>query len=382
MTAFVASDMTDVALDFARTLRKSQLLACFRSSLAHHRWLLAAVVAYILATLAILEYLERPYQLFNRLYVLSALIPVICWAVFLLGAVVRTYLADGIITRQRLMDRLKENGFFCSRQVAYVAVPLPIVPTFSSAFSSFKSSISEIHPFSFDVALHKLDRWLHFGVDPWQLLHPILAFPTVTAFFNLLYNLWLPGVYVFLFVMIFRTSDLALRMRYLASFIALWVLAGSLMAVGMSSAGPCFFGAVTGLPDPYGSLLEYLEVADKAIPIWALDTQRYLWEAYSADRLAAGGGISAMPSMHVAIASLQAFAGWKLDRRLGAALTLYAFMILLGSVHLAWHYAVDAYVAMAVAAIVWVAIGRIIEGPSVDRVCVFIRRPKANRFYD
>src|SRR5690606_10979048 len=130
---------------------KSRLLACFRSSIAHHGWLLAAVGAYILGTVAILEYLERPYELFNRLYVFSALVPIICWMVFLLGALVRTYLGDGAITRARLALRLKENGFFSFRQVAYVAVPLPIVPTFSSAFSSFKSSITEIHPFSFDV---------------------------------------------------------------------------------------------------------------------------------------------------------------------------------------------------------------------------------------
>src|SRR5690606_446766 len=194
-----------------------------------------------------------------------------------------------------------------------MAVPLPIVPTFSIAFRSIKSSITEIHPFSFDVPLHELDRWLHFGADPWQLLHPVLSFPAATALINLLYNLWLPGVYVFLFLMIFRTSDLSLRMRYLASFVALWVLAGPLLAVGMSSAGPCFYGEVTALPDPYAPLLEYLRAADETFPVWASAIQDYLWAAYTSDQLAAGGGISAMPSMHVAIASLQAFAAWKLD---------------------------------------------------------------------
>ena len=74
-----------------------------------------------------------------------------------------------------------------------------------------------------------------------------------------------------------------------------------------------------------------------------------------------GAGIAAMPSMHVAGALLFALAGWRESRALGLLLTGYAVLILVGSVHLAWHYAVDGYVAALVTAFLWWAVGRYVR---------------------
>ena len=64
-------------------------------------------------------------------------------------------------------------------------------------------------------------------------------------------------------------------------------------------------------------------------------------------------GISAFPSMHNAVAALLALAAWRVSRPLGAAMTLFAVMILAGSVHLGWHYAVDGYAGILVAVVCW-----------------------------
>ncbi|MBL4802424.1 MAG: hypothetical protein JKY45_11065 [Emcibacter sp.] len=45
-------------------------------------------------------------------------------------------------------------------------VPLLLLPTFMSLFSSMKSVIHLIQPFYLDEFLMKADRFIHFGVDP------------------------------------------------------------------------------------------------------------------------------------------------------------------------------------------------------------------------
>ena len=66
-----------------------------------------------------------------------------------------------------------------------------------------------------------------------------------------------------------------------------------------------------------------------------------------------------MPSMHVSIIFLIALLGWRKNAVLGAVFTIYTFFIMLGSVHLAWHYAVDGYLSIIVTLVIWVISGRI-----------------------
>ena len=60
-----------------------------------------------------------------------------------------------------------------------------------------------------------------------------------------------------------------------------------------------------------------------------------------------------MPSMHVAEAVLFAILGWKANRWLGEALTLFALITQVGSVHLGWHYAIDGYLAAVAVVPIW-----------------------------
>jgi hypothetical protein len=68
-------------------------------------------------------------------------------------------------------------------------------------------------------------------------------------------------------------------------------------------------------------------------------------------------GISAMPSVHVAVAVLFAVLGWRTAAWLGWLFTGYACVVLIGSVHLGWHYAVDGYVSAVVAPLIWALTG-------------------------
>ena len=86
--------------------------------------------------------------------------------------------------------------------------------------------------------------------------------------------------------------------------------------------------------------------------------QDILWAAYERGDLAGfGKGISAMPSLHVTIATLNALVIWRHSRRLGIAAAIYAALVALASVHLGWHYAVDTYVGAAAAIVIWHGVG-------------------------
>lgn len=137
-----------------------------------------------------------------------------------------------------------------------------------------------------------------------------------------------------------------------------WMIFGTLLANLMSSAGPCYFGRVTGLDDPCASLAGYLRWADGSHRVWVLAAQDMLWKAHTASKIGLGAGISAMPSMHVAIALLVAILLRRTHRALGLLGVAYCAGIALGSVHLGWHYAIDGYVGALDAILVWYLVGR------------------------
>ncbi len=77
----------------------------------------------------------------------------------------------------------------------------------------------------------------------------------------------------------------------------------------------------------------FLESVD-AFPLWALQTQDYLWQGYVTQVNGIGSGISAMPSMHVSIAVLMALCTYRLNKTLGYFACAFAVIIQIGSVHI------------------------------------------------
>jgi hypothetical protein len=89
--------------------------------------------------------------------------------------------------------------------------------------------------------------------------------------------------------------------------------------------------------------------------------QDYLRQSYGATSLSIGGGISAMPSVHNALAVLFAIAAFQMNRWAGWLMTGYAIVIWIGSIHLGWHYAVDGIVAAIATLGLWHGAGKLVD---------------------
>lgn len=236
--------------------------------------------------------------------------------------------------------------------------PFLILPPMFSAVTSIKHSIKLFNPALSDHAIIKLDYALH-GGHPWELLQPIIGFTIVTQVLDLLYSFWFLVMYAVLTWVTLWLKRIDLRNQYLLSFALCWIVLGSFFAVLGASVGPCYFAIFhPGEPDPFSDLMVYLRSTEN---LNAIQIQSLLLQNYSEHSPGLGRGISAMPSLHVAIAMLQAILGWKVGRWAGILATFYLLAILLGSVHLGWHYAVDGYASMIVVPALWVVAGRIVR---------------------
>ena len=343
----------------------SALSSPLRACLLEHRIFIGLVLAYALVAWCVMGALGQleNYSLFSYLGVVSLLFAA---SVSLFVVIYPVYVMVAIRPKRLvayLYEDLRDRWLTAPRLMGGLLV-FCLMPLVISIFSSMKGAIPLLQPFSWDVAFLEWDRFLHGGADAWRLLQPLLGFPWLTSALNFCYNLWFFVLYGILFWQAFSLRDSALRQQFLLSFILIWALLGNLLAVLWSSAGPIYFGRVTGLDDPFVPLMEYLYDVAQSYPLWALDVQEDLWRSYVASSDMLGGGISAMPSLHVATATLFALLGWRVHPLLGAVLVAYAVIIFLGSVHLAWHYAVDGYVSVLLTVMIWRLVGRLTQRPA------------------
>lgn len=261
-----------------------------------------------------------------------------------LKADIRSFLTD----RDRMLSGL----------LAFLLMSLTLV-----AFAQLKNLIPEIKPFAWDEAFMQLDRTLHFGTLPHEFLHAVFGGHYMISLFTGLYNIWLFMMYFVLVLACFMRPDSAVRMQYLIAFLFTWAIGGNLFATVFSSAGPVYY-ATLGLGDAYAGLMQRLHDHAATGALTVVNTQNLLWEMYSRPELI--NAISAFPSMHVGSSVLMAIFAWRVSRLAGYIAWTFALLIMVGSVLLAWHYAVDGYVGALVAGFSWFLAGQIVRTRAED----------------
>ncbi len=351
-------DMPAAAASFGtEALSANRFLSLLRKSFSAHAIFIAIVGSYFTAFCFLLRL--RPDVPVSDLLVTSLGFLVIAGIFVPLSVFfIRFYHTARYVKPERPIPALLKDmkQFLINRKRMANGLPIVLIMMICMyVFSNIKSSIPMLNPYSWDVYFSDLDKTLHFGAQPWEWLQPLLGYGPITLLLNFNYNLWFLVTWLVWVYFAFADKPSELRTRFFLGFFALWIIVGSLLAVGFSSVGPCFFGRLGLSPDPFAGLMAYLHSVNEVLPIWALPLQDELWQGYI-DQSVVIKGISAMPSMHNGSALLYALAGYQVSRFAGRILALHAFLVFIGSIHLGWHYAVDSYLAWALTLVIWFAV--------------------------
>jgi len=358
--ASAAAQLTAEKPSISHRVRSMLANGPIRSVIAHHKWFICIVFAYAAAAVFVGHVTGNSELVRLRLYSNSlalliatiAVVTVLCHT-FWVMIFVRP---KGSLTRTIISDF--KHRFLQTERLLSLALMLVLIPLFFSAFSSFKRLIPYLNYWHLDPLFKDWDRFVHFGRDAWEWTHAVFGTPLLTTGINFFYHAWIFLMLLSLIWQAWNTKAPELRMQYFYSFAIMWTVMGTVMATLLSSTGPVYYGNVTNTDSPFAPLFFTLYEFNEISPVWALDLQDTLWTNYAARATELKSGITAMPSMHVAVAVQLALLGWSYNKAAGIALTAFAIIIQIGSVHLGWHYAIDGYVSTVCVIAIWYGVGR------------------------
>lgn len=225
---------------------------------------------------------------------------------------------------------------------------------FMGSFTTFKTLMPTLMGgFPYDRVQADLDALLHGGVDPGPQLMALLSHSGILQ--PLQWN-YLVAWTAFAFIPIFFVALQArgsIRLRYCLNLVLVWAVLGNLIACLFLSAGPAFYGHVTG---DTARFAEQLRMIDDSVGSLF---QTYLWQNHSNGAIGLGTGISAFPSVHVGVTMMNALFMREINRTAGYIGFAYVAVILASSTLFGWHYLIDGYVSILVVLLLHIVLKRL-----------------------
>ncbi|MBW9115377.1 phosphatase PAP2 family protein [Rhizobium cauense] len=324
-----------------------ELLLHVRARLRADCWLYLAIAIYSVIGIALLgtyghaemasfgKYLEQWTYLFLFFMPLMAVIFDYAW----------------VLLRFNGKQSLAKRRTFSPHRLAHLfsgMLLLMALMIFQGMFTSIKNLLPLMRGgFLYDEWLARIDALLAFGFDPWKILVPIARHDVIVKIVDWNYSvLWFVVCFGTLFYVATSPRAAPVRVRYVGMFMFVWVVCGNIFAGIFISAGPVFYGAVTGDSQRFAELLDFLASPDG--PTTANMIQRYLWSLHEHGGAGLGSGVSAFPSVHVGLIALNAFFAAEVSRRLGIIAFGYTALVMASSVFLGWHYLIDGYASLLV----------------------------------
>jgi membrane-associated phospholipid phosphatase len=256
--------------------------------------------------------------------------------------------------------RAAQRRYLTLRPVIGVLVVAVFVAEESQIHEAFKRLLGRVNPFRWDAALSHASILLHGGVPAWRWLNPVFHAPRLTAALDTLYLGWFPIVFV-LGCLLAWLPRRRLRQRALLTWGLVWLGLGTVLAQIFSSAGPVYYHHVVSGPDPYAPLMAHLDSVNTVLPLGAVRLHASVWANLHRVHDLRWLHISAFPSMHVAVPAVFACLWWRQWRPAGVLLWAVTVIILIGSIYLGWHYAVDGYAAILGVLACWWLAGRLLR---------------------
>lgn len=259
---------------------------------------------------------------------------------FTVGLVLLAGVATLIVGPKVMLSRL--------RAVAFATIACLF---FQAAFTLIKTSLPFIVPFFADPYFAHIDQVLHFGNDPWTLTHAWAEGFAANQLVWVYVSVWgLPAMALPVIIAALDGNQDRVR-RFLMLYVVGWVVLGNMIALAGMSAGPVYYDRLIG-GDRFIDLAPALiESGVKAT--WIGNLQESLWNVYVDRGQAIGSGISAFPSVHVAMACVTALYLAERTRWLAPIGIAFVAIILFMSVYSGYHYAIDGYAAIIVVTVAY-----------------------------
>lgn len=225
-------------------------------------------------------------------------------------------------------------------------------------FGHSKSVIHWVVPYNLDAFFAMTDRDYFWPAI--QALYALFRPEFMLAILDMAYFLWFFIMYGFLSWFLVQRPGNRDREQFISCFMLLWLVGGIWAAFGFASFGPIFLqDSAPALFTIYQPQWDMFVSDPEKQPILT-DVYKMLLDMWLFKTVDINGP-SAMPSLHVGMATMMFLSVRKRHIILSSATLIYLVLVQIGSVVLLWHYMLDGVLGMVLAVACWYASGKLLD---------------------